>query len=180
MFREHYGPALDSLFLIWGTSRLASPNHKKARQLVLFKGIQKIMDITYKLNTQISSDQFIELLNSSSLGERRPIEDKSCMEGMLKNSNLMLTAWCGDQLVGLARSVTDFHYSCYLSDLAVSREFQKHGIGKELQRLTQLQLGPKCKLILLAAPLANDYYAPLGYKNHPRCWVLEPDVKLNH
>jgi GNAT superfamily N-acetyltransferase len=138
------------------------------------------MDITYKLNAIITSDQFIELLHKSSLGERRPIDDELCIKGMLNNSNLIISAWFEDQLVGIARSVTDFHYACYLSDLAVSREFQKHGIGKELQRLTQLQLGPKCKLILLAAPLANDYYAPLGYQNNPRCWVLEPDVKLIH
>ena len=133
------------------------------------------MDISYKLNAHITADEFIDLLNRSTLGERRPVEDIECMEGMIKNSNLVLSAWLGEQLVGIARSLTDFNYVCYLADLAVSKTVQKQGVGKELQRLTQAQLGPKCKLILLAAPLANAYYEPLGYQHNPRCWVLEPE-----
>ena len=136
------------------------------------------MDIKYKLNAKISADQFIDVLNKSTLGERRPLGDRVCMEGMINNSNLMLSAWLGDQLVGIARSLTDFHYTCYLSDLAVSKDVQKQGIGKELQRLTQGQLGPNCKLILLAAPLANEYYGPLGYQHNPRCWILEPEIQI--
>ena len=131
------------------------------------------MSIEYKTNTPISTDQFIELLRESTLGERRPIEDRNCMEGMVKNTNLMVTAWNDGALIGIARSMTDFHYACYLSDLAVHESFQKKGIGKKLQHLTQEQLGPKCKLILLAAPAANSYYEHLGFTNNPRCWVLD-------
>ena len=32
--------------------------------------------------------------------------------------------WDGEQLVGVARSVTDFAYCCYLSDLAVDEQYQ--------------------------------------------------------
>ena len=76
-------------------------------------------------------------------------------------------------LVGIARSMTDFHYACYLSDLAVRESHQKCGIGKKLQLLTQNQLGPKCKLILLSAPTAVSYYSHIGFTNNKRCWVLE-------
>jgi len=92
---------------------------------------------------------------------------------MVNNSNLMVTAWDGDKLVGIARSMTDFHYACYLSDLAVHRQYQKGGIGKRLQAMTQAQLGPRCKLILVAAPAANAYYEHIGFSNNPRCWVLD-------
>lgn len=97
------------------------------------------------------------------------------MEGMIANSNLIVSAWHENHLVGIARSVTDFHYACYLSDLAVSLDYQRSGIGRQLQRLTQKQLGPKCKLILIAAPSANTYYEQLGFSHNPRCWVLERD-----
>lgn len=130
------------------------------------------MNIEYKINATLSADQFIELLRASTLAERRPVEDRECMEGMVQNSDLMVSAWVGNKLVGLARSVTDFHYACYLSDLAVDGDYQKKGIGKELQKITQQQLGPKCKLILVAAPAANSYYEHLGYANNPGCWVL--------
>lgn len=134
--------------------------------------------IEYKINAPISTDQFVAVLLHSRLGERRPIEDRECLAGMIANSNLVVSAWCEDVLVGIARSMTDFHYACYLSDLAVHGDFQRQGIGRQLQRLTQQQLGPRCKLILVAAPDANDYYPRLGFVNNPRCWILERQVHL--
>ena len=136
------------------------------------------MNIEYQINTPVSADEFIELLRDSTLGERRPIEDRECMEGMVKNSNLIVTAWDGEKLIGIARSVTDFHYACYLSDLAVASKYQNKGIGKKLQVITQEQLGPKCKLILIAAPAANSYYEHIGFTNNPRCWILEPEQSI--
>ena len=77
----------------------------------------------------------------------------------------------GDLLVGVARSVTDFAYCCYLSDLAVCADYQRQGIGLELQRRTLAMLGPRCKLILLAAPAAAGYYPHIGFERHESCWV---------
>jgi len=137
------------------------------------------MSIEYKINVPVSTDQFIDLLQASGLGARRPVDDRECMQGMVENSNLMVSAWDGDKLVGIARSMTDFHYACYLSDLAVERQYQGAGIGRRLQTITQEQLGPKCKLILVAAPAANAYYEHLGFINNPRCWVLERERKIS-
>ena len=137
-----------------------------------------VMDIKYKINAPISTEHFIDLLTRSTLGERRPLEDKKCIEGMISNSNLIISAWENDNLIGIARSVTDFHYACYLSDLAVSKSYKKKGIGKQLQIMTQEQLGPKCKIILIAAPAANEYYEHLGFTNNPRCWMLERNASI--
>lgn len=136
------------------------------------------MSIVYKINEPVTTDQFIALLTSSTLAERRPIKDRECMAGMLENSNLTVTAWQNGNLIGIARSMTDFHYACYLSDLAVSKEHQKSGVGKQLQRITQQQLGPRCKLILIAAPAANQYYQQIGFSNNTRCWVLERHMNV--
>jgi len=137
------------------------------------------MDIEYKINEPITADQFITLLRDSTLGERRPIEDRVCIEGMIANSNLTVSAWQADVLVGLSRCMTDFHYACYLSDLAVSKEYQGSGIGKALQVMTQEQLGPKCKLILIAAPAADAYYQHIGFSHNERCWVLDRDARID-
>jgi len=136
------------------------------------------MNLEYKVNEPITVDQFMELLDESTLGERRPVQDRECMEGMVANSNLTVTAWDEGKLVGVARSMTDFHYACYLSDLAVRKAYQKSGIGKRLQIVTQQQLGPRCRLILIAAPAANAYYEHIGFTNNPRCWVLERDESI--
>lgn len=137
------------------------------------------MAIEYKVNAPVTADQFVALLNKSTLGERRPVEDRECMEGMVKNSNLMVSAWDGERLIGIARSMTDFHYACYLSDLAVDTAYQRKGIGKKLQEMTQNELGPKCKLILVAAPAAHSYYEHIGFTNNPRCWVLDRDQRID-
>ena len=137
------------------------------------------MSISYKVNKVITSDEFIALLQSSTLAERRPVDDQVCIEGMIKNSNLLVTAWDGNKLIGIARSITDFHYACYLSDLAVDKKYQKRNVGKKLQSLTQEQLGSKCKLILIAAPAVNSYYSHIGFTNNDRCWVLERSEKIS-
>jgi len=128
-----------------------------------------------KTERNITPAQFTQLLKNSTLGERRPIADPDCLEGMINNSNLIISAWHEETLIGISRCVTDFHYCCYLSDLAVDEEYQNQGIGKELQIQTQNQLGPKCKLILIAAPAANQYYQQVGFTNNERCWVLNRD-----
>ncbi len=137
------------------------------------------MKIDYKTDQAISAADFIDLLNRSSLGERRPVDDLVCMQGMVENSNLFVSAWVEDVLVGVSRSMTDFHFACYLSDLAVDDKFQKKGIGKRLMELTQEQLGPKCTLILLSAPGASEYYPKVGFSHYPRCWVLERDSRVS-
>ena len=136
------------------------------------------MNIECKINEPITSEQFVELLVKSSLADRRPIHNSECMEGVVKNSNLVVSAWHDHELIGIARSVTDFHYACYLSDLAVDQKYQKNGVGKILLSLTQEQLNEECKLILVAAPDANSYYEHLGFENNPRCWVLDRWQKI--
>ena len=131
------------------------------------------MSIEYKINVHISPEQFVELLRQSTLGERRPIDDRKCMTGMVNNSNLFVSAWNGDNLIGIARSMTDFHYACYVSDLAVHQGYQRQGIGTHLLVLTQEQLGPRCKLVTIAAPAARTYYQRIGFQKNSRCWVLE-------
>ncbi len=68
--------------------------------------------IRYEVNAPVAVEQFIDVLRRSTLGERRPIDDRECLEGMVNNNNLLVTAWDGDKLVGVARSMTDFHYAC--------------------------------------------------------------------
>jgi len=122
-------------------------------------------------------EEFIDLLKRSTLGERRPIEERERIEGMLANANLLCTAWDGEKLVGVARSVTDFVYCCYLSDLAVDEAYQKMGIGKGLIRETKSRLGPKAFIVLLSAPKAEGYYPKIGFEAHRSAWVLRDGIK---
>lgn len=134
--------------------------------------------LRYATNITITLEQFRDLLVRSTLGERRPIDNDECLRGMITNADIMATAWDGETLVGVSRALTDWHYACYLADLAVDVAYQRHGIGKRLIDLTQRQLGPLCKIILLAAPAANEYYPRIGFEHNPRAWLLEPSNRV--
>lgn len=117
-------------------------------------------------------DEFIDILVRSTLAERRPMEHVEALRGMLEHADLILTARDGERLVGIARSVTDYHLCVYLSDLAVDVEYQGRGIGRELIRLTHEAAGLHATLILLAAPGARSYYPHIGLTKHDFCWTI--------
>jgi predicted N-acetyltransferase YhbS len=134
--------------------------------------------ITYRLGNDLDLEQVIDLYRASTLGERRPIEDRRRMQAMLANANIVVTAWDGDLLVGISRSFTDFAYATYLSDLAVRLSHQRQGIGRELIRETRRHSGPEAYIVLLAAPKAVDYYPRVGFSAHPSAWILRPGQDL--
>ena len=127
--------------------------------------------LAYRTNHPVSRAQFIALLQKTSLGARRPLDEAERIDAMLQNADLLISAWDDDRLVGIARAVTDYAYCCYLSDLAVDEAWQRRGIGQELLATLKQALHPQCKIILLAAPQAVDYYPHIGFAQHPSAWT---------
>lgn len=128
--------------------------------------------INYKLEPNLSCNEFIDLLVRSTLAERRPVDYRAAIEGMLRYADVIITARSDGKLVGISRAITDFAYCTYLSDLAVDEQFQRKGIGKELVRRTHEAAGLKTRLILLAAPAAAGYYPHIGMQKHDSCWMI--------
>ncbi|MCJ8008446.1 GNAT family N-acetyltransferase [Lederbergia wuyishanensis] len=121
-----------------------------------------MVNIIYKEGTNINAEELSQLFISS--GIKRPSNDLNRLQRMIENSDIIFTAWYQEKLVGIARAITDFSYCCYLSDLAVSLEYQKSGIGSELVRLLQEHIGEEVSLLLLASPTAMDYYPRIGFE----------------
>jgi GNAT superfamily N-acetyltransferase len=136
------------------------------------------LNIQYKLNLKLTTDEFINILNRSTLGERRPIDDKECIDDMIENADIIVLAIDSDKIVGVARAVTDYNYCCYLSDLAMEQKYQKNVIGKQLISKVQEQLNDKCKIILLSALDATEYYPKIRFTKHSSAWILTRDKKL--
>lgn len=133
--------------------------------------------LTYRLGNDLDLDATINLYRASTLGERRPVHDRTRMAAMVHNANLVVTAWDDLLLVGIARSVSDFSFCTYLSDLAVRQTHQRQGIGRELIRRTR-EAGGQATLILVSAPKAVDYYPRLGFAPHPSAWWLKAEEPL--
>ena len=137
------------------------------------KAPRKNRMIAYRDNAKVTADQAIDLYVRSTLGERRPINNVETFKAMLENANLTITAWDGEKLIGISRSLTEFAYVAYLADLAVDQKYQKSGIGKQLIEETKARLGSECMIVLLAAPKANEYYEHIGFEHNPRAWTFK-------
>jgi GNAT superfamily N-acetyltransferase len=130
-------------------------------------------DIKRENGSDLDLDEVLEVYRSSGLGERRPVADTERMAAMVRNANLVLTCRLGGVLVGIARSISDFSYVTYLSDIAVSLAHQRSGIGRALIDATQKE-APEAKIVLLSAPAATGYYPRIGFTQHNSAWVLNP------
>jgi GNAT superfamily N-acetyltransferase len=132
------------------------------------------MTLTYAVEDGLGAEEFINVLKRSGLDARRPVDKPDIIQGMVDNADLTVTVRDGDgRLMGVARSVTDFAYCCYLSDLAVDRMCQRQGIGKELIRRTKDAAGgDKISLLLLSAPDGMEYYPKIGLDTFDNCFGI--------
>ena len=128
------------------------------------------MEITYNFQVTPTVEQIIELYQNSGLP--RPIAEKARIQKMYDHSNLIVTAWHDDRLVGISRSITDWAWSCYLADLAIHTDYQKFGIGKKLVHLTKEKVGEETMVLLLSVPTAMDYYPKIGFTKEDRAFTI--------
>jgi ribosomal protein S18 acetylase RimI-like enzyme len=136
------------------------------------------MTLRYALEPDLRGAEFVDVLRRSTLAARRPVDDAARIAGMLANADVVVTARDVDGLlVGVARSLTDFEYCTYVSDLAVDVAFQRRGIGRELLQRTHDAAGRHTSLVLLAAPEARDYYPRIGMTRHDSCWLVPRESK---
>ncbi|MBV9509212.1 MAG: GNAT family N-acetyltransferase [Caulobacteraceae bacterium] len=130
------------------------------------------MNIAFALEPDLPAEAFRQVLVASTLGARRPVDDLSRLETMLRRADLIVTAREDERLVGVARAITDFAYCCYLSDLAVDEAWQRRGVGKRLIAETHRAAGEMTTLLLVAAPAAEAYYPKIGMVPVTRAWSI--------
>lgn len=127
--------------------------------------------IEYRHNFSLEAADVAAVFDTS--GIRRPTKDLARIERMFANANLVLSAWHEGKLVGVCRALTDFSYCCYLSDLAVDKAFQKHGIGRELIARVRSAIGEEVALVLLSAPEAMEYYPKVGFEKIENGFIIK-------
>jgi len=128
------------------------------------------MQITYLDNLKPATGQVISLYESAGLP--RPTGDYERIKEMYQNSDVVITAWDGELLVGAARSITDWVWSCYLADLAVRDGYQGKGIGKRMIEITKEKLGEKSGILLLSVPDAMEYYPKIGFTKVENGYII--------
>jgi len=129
------------------------------------------VNITYRNNKDVKLEDVIRVFRNS--GITRPADQPKRIQDMIRYSDILLTAWLGDRMIGIARALTDWSFCCYLSDLAVDKDVQKSGIGRELIARVREEIGEGVSLILLAAPSAMEYYPKVGFEKIENGFVIK-------
>lgn len=127
--------------------------------------------IIYKTNTPLDVAQVAATFIAS--GIRRPADDLPRLAAMFQHADIVISAWDADRLIGLCRALTDYSYCCYLSDLAVDREYQRKGVGEKMVEVLRNNLGPQVSVILLASNEAMGYYPKLGFLPATNAYVIK-------
>lgn len=128
------------------------------------------MEITYQIERVPTPEQIIALYDNSGLP--RPTNDRERIKKMFQHSDLLVTAWDAELLVGVSRSITDWVWSCYLADLAIRHEYKSLGIGKKLIEITKEKVGRQCMILLLSVPTAMEYYPKVGFKKQESSFII--------
>ncbi len=82
----------------------------------------------------------------------------------LANSDRVITAWDGDQLVGLGNALTDGYLVVYYPHLLVHPDYQGKGIGAMIMKKFQSYFDGFHQQILVANNKAIKFYRKCGFK----------------
>lgn len=127
-------------------------------------------DIEFRHNDPLDPIEVARVFDAS--GITRPTSDLARIARMFSAPSLVVSAWQDRRLVGVSRSLTDYAYCCYLSDLAVDKTVQGKGVGRELVRRTQVAVGDEVSIILLSAAGAMSYYPTIGFQKADNAFVI--------
>ncbi|SMG19684.1 GNAT family N-acetyltransferase [Paenibacillus aquistagni] len=130
------------------------------------------MGLEYKTNECCDVKEVEEVFNKS--GIRRPVGDTERIQRMIDNADEIITVRDGERLIGILRAITDYSYCCYISDIAVDKDYQGLGIGKELIRVLRERLGEEeVQYILTSAPKAVGFYEKIGFERADKAFVIK-------
>lgn len=122
---------------------------------------------TYRTGVRPAAAALAELFRAAQLN--RPLDDLARIERMYAASNVVLSAWSSERLVGVLRGWTDEAFDGYICDLAVHPDFQGQGIGRQLLDMARSER-PRVQFILRASAIARDYYEHIGWKRIENGW----------
>jgi ribosomal protein S18 acetylase RimI-like enzyme len=123
--------------------------------------------IEIRQGSDIPEAQLIALYNAVNWTAYTNDENKHTLKTAVQNSTYVVTAWNNEQLVGLARVISDDISICYLQDILVRPDYQRLGIGRILLSHCLERFDHVRTMMLLTdnEPKQIEFYKSLGFKN---------------
>lgn len=127
---------------------------------------------------RITAEEYINFLKRTDLGSQYPKERfEERIPKLVNNVDISLIARNEEGLVvGALFGLTDYVYWLYVTDLGVDRDYERHGIGKQLMKTAHDIAGGEkdIAVYLIANENAVPFYEKLGMKK------AEDVMQYNH
>ena len=115
---------------------------------------------------RLTPAEYIDFLRRTDLGSQYPAERfEERIPRLLRSASVSLAARNGEGLlVGVLLGLTDFAYWLFVTDLGVSRAYERQGVGTKLMKTAHELAGGErdVAVYLVANENAVPYYEKLG------------------
>jgi ribosomal protein S18 acetylase RimI-like enzyme len=121
------------------------------------------MDISYSERKDLDPAQVVRLFRLAPWAQDRTEEETKLM---LDHTDLVLSAWDGDTLVGFGRVLTDYVYRASIWDIIVDPAYQGQDIGTDIMhRLLHHPELKRVELFWLCTRTQQAFYEKLGFSS---------------
>jgi GNAT superfamily N-acetyltransferase len=117
--------------------------------------------ITYRETRELPLDGVLALYRANGWSSA---EKPELLHKALVNSHALVTAWDGEQLVGLGNAISDGHLVVYYPHLLVLPEYQGQGIGGQLMQMLIARYQGFHQQMLAADGRAIEFYRKCGFE----------------
>lgn len=120
-------------------------------------------EIVVGVDDRPGREELVELY--AAVGWTTYTSDPDVLEAAVRGSSHVVTARHGDELLGLARVVSDGATIAYLQDVLVRPELQREGVGRQLVEAALEPYGHCRQKVLLTddEPRQRKFYESLGW-----------------
>ena len=118
--------------------------------------------ITFSEKRNLDPAKLVRLYQQAPWAKGRTLEDA---RKMLRHTNVAVTAWDGNLLIGFGRVLTDFVYRATIWDVIVDKTYQRRGVGVNVvQRILTHPRLKKVELFWLCTRMPG-FYEKLGFSS---------------
>ncbi len=119
--------------------------------------------IQYSDSLDIPPEQLLVLFEQATWAQGRSLEET---RRMLKETDVMISAWDGNRLVAFGRVLTDYVFRASIWDVIVDQSYQDQDIGKGLvQRILSHPSLATVELFWLCTRFYQGFYTSLGFSD---------------
>jgi ribosomal protein S18 acetylase RimI-like enzyme len=126
--------------------------------------------IQYRTDKYVDYGKLIILFNQAGWNDKT--RDMNRLKAMVENSQVVVTAWDGEEMVGFARCTTDFVFNGQINNVVVDPACRKKGIGRTMIDKILGSSG-KVTYILRSETESMGFYKGMGFTDDSSCMVYK-------